>query len=148
MPTRINMENSRELEDQFKKLGFSNFVNILKTAHSLSGFARSEETTQTVYLDDINPRRTVDYGFTVESSGWEQNWQILSIAAFAVIDTVRNDRGLMLVQKIYQSSDGPLLNMAQMEKEIMEMVKIEEVKEKFHIEKGRNQEAPRIRRKI
>lgn len=153
-PTGIDGGNNPELEDQFKKLGFLNFEDILETAYPLSGFARTEETNgsispaQTFHLDDINPRRTIDYSFTVERSGKGQHWQILSIAAFAVIDTVRNDRGFMLVQKIFQSSDGPLPDKTQMEKEVIEMIKIEEAIEKLHVHRRDDQNKPRFRHKM
>lgn len=124
------MRYNQQLDEEFKKLGFLNFKEFLKTASPVDPVSPQ---TNNYLLDDLNSDpEGIGYFFTVKKDEYSDKWAIDSIKACYQFSTERNIEGVIVIDKTFYSQNGPVPVKEDIRKEILERVRIEKVGERFY----------------
>ena len=140
------MIESKKLEEQLQKLGFAESKEMLRDAIILERIpteAPQIKNTHALYhfFDELNV--TADCALIIGETAPDQ-WVIHSIETSIQIESDKTIEGVDFLNKSYLQQDGPLPNIEQIKKDILQMVRMHEIKERFSqrletkINKGKN----------
>lgn len=142
------MIRCKKLEKQILSLGFDNYKAILHTADPWQGVPISKPPAPNAHVlrfffDEFN----IGYIFIV-GEGNAGHWVIHSINAGVQVDTARSPDGVKILEKTYLQQDGPLPTIGTMRNDISELVRAEQVYERFFLNRNHEQGLNAIRQQM
>jgi hypothetical protein len=127
----ISSENRKSIEEQLEKLGFTNSRDILETAtHPFNLVNSREPPVRAMLMFDTKSDVDRMYSFLVAKSETNE-WYIHSIEAAGFIRSLQNPEGILSDGISYNLQNRSLPHKDQMIKDIAEMTKIQEIRERF-----------------
>lgn len=145
------MRYNEQLDEEFKKLGFLNFKDFLKTAIPLKDIDISQLPCENAILrykmDDLDSDEDgIGYFFTIKKEQGNGKWEIESIYADFQLETERNREGVIVVGREYCTEMLSLLSKEMIRNEILQAVKMEKNREQLYLlQNGKNTTYRRFR---
>lgn len=135
-----------DLQREFARLGFE-FVDISRWENLSDTDASNDIKIDRLMLaHHYNDKDNIGYIFIAQKDNESDKWHIDSINADVQLDTERNMEGVIVVSKEYFSRDGPLPHKEQIRNEVLKKVRIENVKERFYLNKKSDNKKRSIRK--